>query len=93
MQFLLFFFFIINLILDIDINTSIYSPIVLIFSLFIVTSLSVGIGLIFSSLTIKYKDLNYINSFVIGLLMYVTPVIYPISSSEGKLEILLLLNQ
>lgn len=87
-----FFLFYFNLILDIDLNTSIYSPIVLIFSLFLVTSLSVGIGLIFSSLTIKYKDLNYINSFVMGLLMYITPVIYPISSSQGKLEILLLLN-
>ncbi len=38
-----------------------------------------GTGMLVSSLTIKYRDLNFLISFGIGLLMYATPVIYPLS--------------
>ncbi len=41
--------------------------------------MSMGIGLIFSSLTIKYRDLRYVISFVTSFWMYLTPVIYPVS--------------
>lgn len=88
----IFFLFYYKYLLKIDVDVSVYSPLILLLSLFLVSAISIGIGLIFSALTIKYKDLSYINSFVIGLLMYITPVIYPISSSQGKLKTLLLLN-
>ena len=39
-----------------------------------------GTGIIMSSLTTKYRDLTYVISFGITLLMYVTPVIYPVSA-------------
>ena len=42
--------------------------------------ISMGIGLILSSMTTKYRDLNQLISFVVQLLMYATPVIYPSSS-------------
>ena len=42
--------------------------------------ISMGIGLILSAMTTKYKDLNQLISFVIQLFMYITPVIYPSSS-------------
>ena len=43
-----------------------------------------GIGLIFSSLTVKYRDLNVVLGFGMNLLMYASPVIYPLSNlSEG----------
>ena len=42
--------------------------------------ISMGIGLILSSMTTKYKDLNQLISFGIQLFMYATPVIYPSSS-------------
>lgn len=42
--------------------------------------LSLGLGMIFSSLTTKYKDLVFLLTFGIQLLMYASPVIYPISS-------------
>ena len=42
--------------------------------------ISMGIGLILSSMTTKYKDLNQLIGFGIQLFMYATPVIYPSSS-------------
>lgn len=43
-----------------------------------------GIGIIISSVTIKYRDLNILFSFAIGLMMYITPVIYPLSAIPEK---------
>lgn len=42
--------------------------------------ISMGIGLILSSMTTKYKDLNQLILFGVQLFMYATPVIYPSSS-------------
>jgi lipopolysaccharide transport system permease protein len=42
--------------------------------------IALGVGIIISSLTTKYRDLSYFVSFGISLLMYATPVIYPISA-------------
>ena len=41
-------------------------------------------GMIISSLTVKYRDLNNLVGFGISLLMYATPIIYPMSITEGK---------
>lgn len=38
-----------------------------------------GAGIIISSLTTKYRDLNILIGFGVSLLMYVTPVVYPLS--------------
>lgn len=46
--------------------------------------LGFGFGVIISSLTIKYRDLTILIGFAVGLLMYVTPVIYPLSIMEEK---------
>lgn len=45
---------------------------------------SFAIGLIFSSLTAKYKDLIFLLTFGIQLAMYITPIAYPISSMPEK---------
>ena len=42
--------------------------------------LGLGFGIIFSSLTTKYKDLKFLIQFGVQLLMYATPIIYPLSS-------------
>lgn len=53
--------------------------------LFIVSALmSLGIGMIFSSMTTKYRDLTQLLSFGIQLGMYATPVIYPMSRIPAK---------
>ncbi|WP_379967868.1 ABC transporter permease [Epilithonimonas sp. UC225_85] len=44
---------------------------------------ALGLGMIFSSLTTKYRDLQMLLSFGISLYMYATPVIYPTSALKG----------
>lgn len=44
---------------------------------------ALGLGMIFSSLTTKYRDLQMLLSFGVSLYMYATPVIYPASSLKG----------
>lgn len=46
--------------------------------------LGLGSGIIISSLTIKYRDLKFLVSFGIQLLMYATPIIYPMSALPEK---------
>jgi lipopolysaccharide transport system permease protein len=46
----------------------------------LMAGLGLGIGIIISSLTTKYRDLQNLVGFGVSLLMYVTPVLYPISS-------------
>lgn len=48
--------------------------------------LAFGIGIIISSLTTKYRDLNILFTFIVQLWMYATPIIYPLSIMEGKYE-------
>lgn len=50
----------------------------------LMASFALGLGMIFSSLTTKYKDLTFLLSFGIQLFMYATPVIYPISAMPDK---------
>ncbi|MCB9192560.1 MAG: ABC transporter permease [Flavobacteriales bacterium] len=42
--------------------------------------LALGVGIIISTMTTKYRDLANFVSFGVGLLMYITPVIYPLSA-------------
>lgn len=53
---------------------------------------SLSMGLIFSSLTTKYRDLKFLLQFGIQLFMYATPVIYPLSVAPEKYRAILTLN-
>ena len=46
--------------------------------------LSLGIGIIISSLTTKYRDFKNFIGFGVSLLVYASPVIYPISAVKDK---------
>ncbi len=46
--------------------------------------LALGVGLILSSLSAKYRDLQQIQGYLINILMYATPVIYPLSQIPVK---------
>ncbi len=59
--------------------------------LFIVL-LSLGIGIVISSLTTKYRDLLFLIGFAVQLAMYITPVIIPLSEVHGRKRIFFLLN-
>ena len=59
-----------------------FTPIfILMMSLF-----ALGVGMIFSSLTTKYRDLSMLLTFGISLYMYATPVIYPTSMLPSKIQ-------
>jgi lipopolysaccharide transport system permease protein len=53
--------------------------------LFVMILLSLGLGMIITSLTTKYRDLTFVISFGISLYMYVTPIVYPTSLALEKL--------
>jgi lipopolysaccharide transport system permease protein len=54
--------------------------------------LALGLGLIFSSLTTKYRDLRFLLSFGIQLLMFATPIVYPLSLASEKYRWLIVAN-
>ncbi len=59
---------------------------------FLMGAISLGIGVIFSSLTTKYRDLSFFINFGVSLLMYISPIIYPSSSIPAVYKPYLFLN-
>jgi lipopolysaccharide transport system permease protein len=51
--------------------------------------LGLGLGLIITALTTKYRDLAFLISFGVQLMMYATTVIYPLSSAPPKYKFLI----
>jgi lipopolysaccharide transport system permease protein len=58
----------------------------------LMASFALGLGMIFSSMTTKYKDLNFLLTFGIQLFMYATPVVYPISAMPERFKWIVELN-
>lgn len=55
--------------------------------------LSLGVGIIISSLTTKYRDLAILVTFGVQLWMYGTPIVYPLSQlQDGLLKTIILIN-
>ena len=55
--------------------------------------LGLGVGIIISSLTTKYRDLTILVTFGVQLWMYITPIVYPISQLEnGFMKNFLMIN-
>lgn len=54
------------------------------FLIILMAAFAMGTGMIFSSMTTKYKDLSMLLTFGVSLYMYVTPVVYPVSSIPEK---------
>jgi lipopolysaccharide transport system permease protein len=57
-----------------------------------VSVLSLSCGMIISSLTVKYRDLQYLVTFGAQLWMYATPIVYPISKIPEQWHWLLAVN-
>lgn len=62
------------------------------FLLVILALTSLGFGLIFSALTAKYRDLRFLLQFGVQLFMYLTPVIYPLSSIPERYAVFISAN-
>ncbi len=74
-----------------DVNPNIYillTP----YLILLMAGLGLGFGIIVSSLTTKYRDLTFLVSFGVQLLMYATPVIYPLSALPEKYKWIVLAN-
>jgi len=54
------------------------------FLLLLMAMLGLGLGMIISAMTTKYRDLTFLVTFGIQLMMYLTTVIYPLSVVERK---------
>lgn len=62
------------------------------FLLILLAGISLGIGILVSSLTTKYRDLAFFITFGVQLLMFATPVVYPLSMAGEKYSQWLLYN-
>jgi lipopolysaccharide transport system permease protein len=60
--------------------------------LVMLAGLGLGFGIIISSLTTRYRDLQYLVTFGTQLLMFATPVIYPLSSVPERYRWLVAAN-
>ena len=58
----------------------------------IMAVLGLGIGMLISSMTTKYRDLTFLITFAIQLAMYASPVIYPLNSLPEKYKIFIAAN-
>jgi lipopolysaccharide transport system permease protein len=56
-----------------------YLPLLILF----MAGIGLGLGIIVSSLTTKYRDLSILITFGVQLLMYATPIVYPLSYLNG----------
>jgi len=67
---------------------------ILIFPLLIIimAALGLGFGMVISALTTKYRDLTFLIGFGVQLLMYASPIIYPMSTVPEKYQWLIKLN-
>lgn len=54
--------------------------------------MSLGLGLVFASLSVRYRDLQNLLSSIFRIWMFATPVIYPLSIVPDQYRTLLLLN-
>lgn len=50
----------------------------------LMAGIGLGVGIIISSLTTKYRDFTVLIGFAVQLMMYATPVAYPLSFLENK---------
>jgi lipopolysaccharide transport system permease protein len=91
-QFLLFVaVYVYYIIMGVHIAPNIYIlllPVIII----MLAGLSLGFGIIISSMTTKYRDLTILFSFIVSLWMYATPIIYPLSSMSPKRQWIMGLN-
>ena len=77
---------------DANIQPNLYA---LLFPILVImlAGLALGFGILFSSMTTKYRDLQLLLSFFVSLWMYATPVIYPLSTiTNDTLRMVMQLN-
>jgi len=54
--------------------------------------MGLGLGMLVSAMTTKYRDMQHLIQFGVQLLMYATPVVYPISAIPAKYQWIIMAN-
>jgi lipopolysaccharide transport system permease protein len=62
------------------------------FLILLMAGLGLGFGILISSLTTKYRDLIFLIGFGVQLMMYASPVVYPLSIVPDQWKVYLLFN-
>lgn len=62
------------------------------FLILIMALMGLGLGMIISALTTKYRDLSFLITFGVQLLMYATPIIIPLSAAPEEWRLVMELN-
>ncbi len=73
-------------------NISLISVVTISLYIILTSILSLGAGMIIASFTAKYKDLNHLVAFGLRLLMFLSPIVYPISIVPDNLKIFIISN-
>ncbi|WP_397303637.1 ABC transporter permease [Nonlabens ulvanivorans] len=68
-----------------EVRPSYYLPLLLLIIINVIL-MGMGIGMIFSALTTKYRDLSILINFGLGLLMYLSAVMYSLEAARDKLK-------
>lgn len=77
---------------DVNVGPNVYALLFPVLVLML-AGLGLGFGILFSSMTTKYRDLTFLLGFFVQLWMYATPVIYPLSIiTNEKLKLVMSLN-
>ena len=62
-------------------------------ALLVMMALALGLGVLFSAMTAKYRDLRFLLAFGVQLLMFTTTAVYPLSAmTSAKYRLLVLAN-
>lgn len=91
-QFAMFFLMLLAIAPSRIINDPLRWLICLVVCLALVSGLGLGLGLVFSILTAKYRDLVNVIHLIVRLLMFATPVIYPLSIVNPEMQTWVTLN-
>ena len=62
------------------------------FLIILIGFMGLSFGIIISSLTTKYRDLKFLVTFGVQLMMYASPIVYPLSIVPAKYKLLILAN-
>ena len=60
--------------------------------LFLLLLFTIGISILFSSLNVKYRDINFIVQAMLALWFYATPIVYSLDMIPESLGMLIYLN-
>ena len=85
------FLILIGMMIWFGITPSVWAAFIPIFVLIMMLT-AAGAGMWLTALAIQYRDIQYGSSFLIQLLMYISPVIYPASSVPDKFQFVYALN-